>query len=86
MCGVAEQMRCYGPSSGIPQSLVSSLHIGVHDDIRGGTDTALVRWDRHSATNYPLARLKTNFSQLGVTGIETTGGNDLWIGAAARVP
>jgi Two component regulator propeller len=84
-CGVAEQMRCYGPSSGIPQSLVSSLHIGVHDDIGVGTDTALVRWDRHSATNYPLARLKTNFSQLGVTGIETTGGNDLWIGAAARV-
>ena len=81
VCRVADQVRCYGPSSGIPQSLVSSLHVGVHDDLWIGTDTALVRWDRHSATTYPLESLKANISQLGVTGIETAGGNDLWIGA-----
>jgi signal transduction histidine kinase/ligand-binding sensor domain-containing protein len=86
VCGVAERVRCYGSSSGIPQSFVSSLHLGVHDDLWIGTDAALVRWDRQSATSYPLARLKTNGGQLGVTGIETTGGNDLWIGVAAPGP
>jgi ligand-binding sensor domain-containing protein len=86
VCEVAEQVRCYGPSSGIPQSLVSSLHLGVQDDLWIGTDRALVRWDRHSATTYPLAVLKSNLSQLGVTGIETAGGNDLWIGAMIAGP
>src|SRR5262249_16511905 len=86
VCEVAEQVRCYGPSSGIPQSFVSSLYFGVHDDLWIGTDTALVRWDRQSATVYPLASLKSNVGQRGVLGIETAGGNDLWIGAAAPGP
>jgi signal transduction histidine kinase/ligand-binding sensor domain-containing protein len=86
VCRVAEQVRCYGPSSGIPQSLVSSLHVGVHDDLWIGTDTALARWDGRSATIYPLPSLKANVSQLGVTGIETAGGNDLWIGAMVPGP
>src|SRR5262249_9955531 len=86
VCGVAGQVRCYGPSGGIPQSFVGSLHLGVHDDLWIGTDTALVRWDRHWATTYPLASLKSNFNQRGVTGIETADGDNLWIGAAVPGP
>src|SRR5262249_53756520 len=48
VCEVAEQVRCYGPSDGIPQSRISSLHPGLQDDLWIGIDTALVRWNRHS--------------------------------------